>query len=191
MRFVSKKKNYIDHSLLHLVSVKLLRSQKIGWYVGAVGVHLVAIHTPSLARAEQRQWQIARGARNPSSSAECSRGGGQTLLFSLRMICPSVSATRSDTHRRTYATDRDSLRHANSVRERWSNNPSLTLASPSPFAPLFLAPPMEKFVQLSSRGRTWRNYPAAKSAPPTRASHVCERASRTTCPCPPHGRETI
>lgn len=26
----SEKKNYIDHSLLHLPSVKLLRSQKIG-----------------------------------------------------------------------------------------------------------------------------------------------------------------
>jgi len=51
-------------------------------------------------------------------------------------------------------------------------------------------------------GRTWRNYPAAKSAPPTRIPHarvcvcvcmcvcvcVCARASCTTRPCPPHGR---
>lgn len=40
-------------------------------------------------------------------------------------------------------------------------------------------------------GRTWRNYPAAKSTPPTRVlTCVCARAraSCTTRPCPPHGR---
>lgn len=115
-----------------------------------------------------------------------------------------ISLSKRDTLEYTSADvlvrcdDRDSLRHANSVREQVQRQPprsraSLSSASALPAPPVCFSFPRQRSCSRATfiASRTSRNYPTAKSAPPTCAPHVCARARAPPCmtrPCPPHGR---
>lgn len=118
-------------------------------------------------------------------------------LFSLRMI----SLSKRDTLEYTSADvlvrcdDRDSLRHANSVREQVQRQPprfrsSLSSASELPAPPVCFSFPRQRSCSRATfiASRTSRNYPAAKSAPPTHAPHVCARLSHDTSVSAPRSR---
>lgn len=91
--------------------------------------------------------------------------------------------------------DRDSLRHANSAREQVQRQPprsrsSLSFASALPAPPVCFSFPRQRSCSRATfiASRTSRNYPAAKSAPPTRAPHVCARLSHDTSVSAPRSR---
>lgn len=153
----------------YLSLVKLWAGQKIGWCIEG-SCHSLRIHTPILARA-----------RAPDNDNERSRRGNPfdlaaDFVFSLRMISPSKRDTLWYTSADVLAwcDDRDSLRHANSVREQVQRQPPV-LAPPShvraPGTPgLFLIPPAEKLFSCNFHRE--QNF-VKLSGGKVRAAHTC------------------
>jgi len=133
------------------------------------------IHTPILARRTTTMRD--RGGASPSTE-------GRILL---RMILPSKRGMLE------YASvnvlgrcdNRDSLRHANSVREQVQ--PPFSLLPPASALsapPTCFSLPRQRNCSRATfiAGRTSRNYPAAKSAPPT-CARARARARACVCVC--------
>lgn len=155
------------------------------WMVHRRVVPLATIHTPILARASDDDNERSRRG-NPFDL-------GADFVFRSEWS-RRVSAARSGTHRRTCSPDATIKTHSDMLirfENKCNGNPPLSLLPPAlPASPARFSFPRQRSCSraIFIASRTLRNYPAAKSAPPTRVPHVCARFSHDMSVSAPRSR---